>query len=382
MDIIVIGAGAFGAWTTLLFQRAGHRVTLIDREGPANERSSSAGESRIIRSAYGPDEIYTRMARRSLQTWTSFFRDENCPEYFRKTGVLWVANAAEPSISEARSVFERLSILYEWLTGDAITERYPQFSFRGESVVALFEPDAGALLAEKSVQRVVAAAVRAGVNYQTAEIHSPMLNDSRLESIEGSDRQRFTADHFIFACGSWLPKLFDRLHGVIRPTRQNLFFFTAPNEAANQLRPHALPIWIDQTEPSLAYGFPDLGSGVKIGFHRLGPAFDPDTLRHPTGTDEISAAGDYIGRRLPAMRDAKLNATHVCHYENTANGDFLIDAHPHAENVWLVGGGSGHGFKHAPAVAEYLLGAVTGLGNREVRFSLAAKEAISGRRVL
>jgi sarcosine oxidase len=42
----------------------------------------------------------------------------------------------------------------------------------------------------------------------------------------------------------------------------------------------------------------------------------------------------------------------VCQYENTATGDFLIDRHPGFENVWLVGGGSGHGFKHGPAVGD------------------------------
>jgi glycine/D-amino acid oxidase-like deaminating enzyme len=382
VDIVVIGAGAFGAWVALLFCRAGHRVTLIEREGPANERSSSAGESRIIRSAYGRDEIYTAMARRSLQAWKSFFREEDCPEYFRKTGVLWIANAADPWFWEARSVFERLSVPYDWLTGDAIRQRYPQFNFQGESVVALFEPEAGALLAERSVQRVVAAAVRAGVNYQTAEIYSPVLDVSGLQSIQASDGQRFTADHFVFACGSWLPKLFDLLHDAIRPTRQDLFFFAATDDAANEYRPDGFPIWIDQSELSIAYGFPDLGSGVKVGFHRLGPGFDPDMPRYPAGIDEISAARDYIGRRLPGLRNAKLNATHVCHYENTTNGDFLIDAHPNANNLWLVGGGSGHGFKHAPAVAEYLLSVVTGATNRRDRFSLAANGRASGRRVL
>jgi sarcosine oxidase len=380
MEIAVVGAGVFGAWTALLLSRAGHEVTLLDREGPANEKSSSAGESRIIRSAYGPDEIYTIMARRSLPLWRQFFREENCQNCFRNTGVLWMAKPQEPSIQQARAIFDRLRITYDWLDTEAIAERYPHFELERDTV-ALFEPDAGALLAERSVQALVTAALRSGVRYEAAEIKPPVLNHSRLRSIEATDGRRFSADYFVFACGSWLPKIFDALQDMIRPTRQNLFFFAIP-EGVDQLRPDLLPVWIDQTEPRMAYGFPDLGSGLKIGFHRLGPAFDPDMPRHATRTDEISAAADFLGQRLPAMRGAQLKATHICHYENTPNGDFLVDLHPGSQNVWLVGGGSGHGFKHAPAIAEYVLNAITGAGYREVRFSLAAKQDGIARRVL
>jgi len=381
MDVAVVGAGVFGAWTALLFSRAGHKVTLIDRFEPANEQSSSAGESRIIRSAYGPDEIYTLMARRSLQLWKSFFVEEGCPECFRNTGVLWMAPREEPTIWQARAVFERLRIPCEWMVAEEVTRRYPQFRLQGETV-ALFEPEAGALLAEKSVQAVVAAAIRAGARYETADIRRPVLNSSRLQWIDAVDGRRFEADQFVFACGSWLPKLFDIVRDTIRPTRQDLFFFAVPDDAAGQFRPDVFPIWIDQTVPRIAYGFPDLGNGVKLGFHDLGPPFDVDTPRRATTPEDIRASSEYLARRLPYLQGARLNATHVCHYENTANGDFLIDVHPQATNVWLVGGGSGHGFKHAPAIAAYALGAVEGSGNREARFSLTANQAETARRVL
>ena len=382
MDIVIVGAGVFGAWTALRFSRAGHKVTLIDRFGPVNERSSSAGESRIIRSAYGPDEIYTLMARRSLQFWKSFFIEERCPECFRNTGVLWMAPQNEPTIWQAKEVFDRLLIPYEWMIGEQMARRHPQFKLEGETV-ALFEPDAGALLAEKSVRAVVAAAIRAGTHYETADIKRPALNSFPLAWIEATDGRRFTADQFVFACGSWLPKFFDTLRDTIRPTRQDLFFFAVPEDRAQHFQPSALPVWIDQTEPRIGYGFPDLGNGVKVGFHHLGPAFDPDAAPHTTTSpDQICASREYLAERLPGLRNARLRATHVCHYENTPNGDFLIDAHPQANNVWLVGGGSGHGFKHAPAVGAYIVDLIEGSSNRQARFSLEANRAAISRRVL
>jgi sarcosine oxidase len=381
MNVAVVGAGVFGAWTALLFSRAGHKVTIIDRFGPANEQSSSAGESRIIRSTYGPDEIYTLMARHSLQLWKSFFLEEGCPECFRNTGVLWMAPEEEPAIWQAKAVFERLLIPCEWMVAEEIGRRYPQFRLQGETV-ALFEPDAGALLAEKSVQTVVAAAVRAGARYETADIRNPVLNSARLQWIEAVDGRRFKADQFVFACGSWLPKLFDILRDTIRSTRQDVFFFAVPDDAARQFRPGVFPIWIDQTDPRIAYGFPDLGNGVKLGFHQPGPAFDIDAPRPATTPAQIRASGEYLALRLPGLRHAGQTAMRVCHYENTPNGDFLIDAHPEAKNVWLVGGGSGHGFKHAPAVGTYVVGAIEESHQRQARFSLAANQMGIGRRVL
>jgi glycine/D-amino acid oxidase-like deaminating enzyme len=82
----------------------------------------------------------------------------------------------------------------------------------------------------------------------------------------------------------------------------------------------------------------------------------------------------YLARRFPALAGAPLVESRVCQYENSANGDLLIDRHPTLQNVWLVGAGSGHGFKHGPEVgrmaAELVLAESAA---REPRFSLATK---------
>ena len=97
--------------------------------------------------------------------------------------------------------------------------------------------------------------------------------------------------------------------------------------------------------------------------------------------ETVAGARDYLGRRFPGMGDAPLIASEVCQYENTSNGDFLIDRHPELENVWLVGGGSGHGFKHGPAVGEYVARLVTEGGAPDERFGLAAKQRVQRRTV-
>ena len=379
--LVIVGAGAFGSWIALLAQRQGYQVTLVDKRGPANELSSSTGESRIIRSAYGSDEIYTAMAQQSLSAWKELFSAEGHPGCFRETGVLWIAKAAEPSVHEAQVIFDKLAIPHELLTHDMLARRFQQMRIAADSV-ALFELGAGALLAERSSETVFGAAIREGVRYQEATIAPPISEAGSIQWIETASGQRIYADAFIFAAGSWLPKLFPAVLGnVIRPTRQVLFFFDVA-ERSLDFGPQAFPCWVDESDANIAYGIPDLGNGLKLGFHQLGPPFDPDHGDRDVAPSLASQATDYLRSRFQGISSARLRSTRVCHYENTPFGDFLIDRHPAIENVWLCGGGSGHGFKHAPAVAEYLLGQLNDSKRPELRFALRVDQSTSRKRVL
>jgi glycine/D-amino acid oxidase-like deaminating enzyme len=190
------------------------------------------------------------------------------------------------------------------------------------------------------------------------------------------------ADQLVFACGPWLPKLFPGLLGSrIFPTRQEVLFF-APPAGDGRFAPGRFPAWIDFTDPRVPYGFPDIESrGVKFAFDRHGPEFDPDSGGRLVSSASIDEARTFLAERFPALREAPLAETRVCQYENTSNGDFLIDRHPDLENVWLVGGGSGHGFKHGPAVGEYAANRIAGKGAAEERFSYRTKGVVQNRTV-
>jgi glycine/D-amino acid oxidase-like deaminating enzyme len=145
-----------------------------------------------------------------------------------------------------------------------------------------------------------------------------------------------------------------------------------------------MPIWLDFSNDLGMYGFPDLeGRGFKLSCDRHGPPFDPDREDRVVSPDAVTAARAYLRRRFPSLADAPLVESRVCQYENTSNGDFIIDRHPDFANVWIVGGGSGHGFKHGPAVGEYAAARVTGAAEptEEPRFSLAAKATVQKREV-
>jgi monomeric sarcosine oxidase len=376
-DAAVVGAGSFGAWTAWSLRQAGLRVVLLDQYGPGNTRSSSGGESRIIRMGYGPDELYTRFALRSAAAWQRLGEETGTP-LFHETGVLWLGRAGDRYTHDTLATLARLGVPHERLAAADIGARYPQFVL-DEDVWGILEPESGALMARRAVQALVREAVRAGVDYRTAAIAPPAVR-GRLDALQASDGSGIRAGSFVFACGPWLPKLFpEHLGARIFPTRQEVFFFGAPAGDSRFAPPH-MPTWIDFGAE--IYGLPDLeGRGFKIAPDRHGAPIDPDADERLVSAESVTWIRAFLERRFPALAAAPLLETRVCQYENTWNGDFLIDRHPDADNVWLVGGGSGHGFKHGPAVGEYTARRVLGGGPEEPRFGLATKETARKRAV-
>jgi sarcosine oxidase len=376
-DVAVTGAGVFGAWTALCLRRAGRRVALVDSYGPGNARASSGGESRLIRMGYGADELYTRWSLRSLAMWKEFFAQVSKP-LFHQTGILWIANEKDAQAEASRETLKRLNVRHEVLNRRELESRYPQIGF-GEASWGMFEPESGVLLARRAVAAVVEAAVGEGVDYFQECVSTP-TGAGRIASVRTSSNREIHAGEFIFACGPWLGKVFPDLLGErIFVTRQEVYFFGVP-AGDSRFAPPAMPGWLFQAD--LTYGVPDLENrGFKIALDRHGPSFDPDNgVRVPTA-EGIASMREYLATRFPALANAPLVEARVCQYENTSNGDFLVDRHPEHENVWLVGGGSGHGFKHGPAMGEYVAGLLAGTMPAESRFSLASKDTVQRRTV-
>lgn len=376
-DVAVIGAGVFGAWTGWHLGRRGLRVLLVDAYGPGNARASSAGESRIIRMGYGADELYTRWSVMALAQWKEFFASAG-ERLFHETGVLWLAGRDDSRVRHAAEVLARCGVAFEELSRKELQKRYPQIGLE-RITKGLLELHSGVLMARRAVSAVAEAAQRLGVEYRVAQIVEPR-GAGAISGVMTSSGERIDADTFVFACGAWLGKLFPEILGArIFPSRQEVFFFGVPAGDA-RFAPPALPTWLFQEDE--IYGMPDLeGRGLKIAVDRHGERVDPDTQSRLASVEGATEARHFVEQRFPALRGAPIVETRVCQYENTWNGDFLIDRHPEMENVWFVGGGSGHGFKHGPAVGEYVAGRILGGAAEEARFSLASKETVQRRAV-
>ncbi len=371
LRVVVVGAGAFGGWSALMLRRAGAEVTLVDTWGPGSSRASSGGETRVIRQTYGADRFYTELAGRALELWMEHQASFG-QRYFARTGALWMVTGAQDSlVKDALPILSELGIEHRQLSADECRKRYPQIDFDGVRW-ALWEAGAGYLLGRGACQAVAEALVREGGTFLQAEA-KPVFGaaGSPLDGVALSTGSTLTADAYLFACGPWLGKIFPEVPGArIRPTRQEVFFFGTPAGDA-RFSDNALPVWVEEGA-SLWYGIPgNRWRGFKVADDTRGPDFDPTDGERVISPEGLAAARALLARRFPALRAAPLVESRVCQYENSADGHFVFDRHPRAENLWLLGGGSGHGFKFGPALGELVAASVLGKRPLEKKFALA-----------
>ncbi len=353
LHVTIVGAGAFGGWTALYLLRRGARVTLVDAWGPGNSRSSSGGETRIIRGTYGPSQPYTKMAARALRLWKEH-ESRWGRRLFHRSGVLWMAPSGDDQFERSSlPMLREAGIAYEELQGRELERRWPQINVE-DVRWAIYEPESGFLTARVACQAVVEGFVGEGGEYRQASVAPHDLEAGVRDGLILSDGSTLTADEYVFACGPWLGELFPETIGKrIRPTKQDVFFFGTP-AGDNRFSEANLPVWADHRDRFI-YGIPASdGRGFKVADDTRGPEFNPTSGERVVSEDGLKAIRDYVAFRFPAMKDAPLVESRVCQYENSPDNHLIIDRHPAADNVWLVGGGSGHGFKHGPALGEML----------------------------
>jgi sarcosine oxidase len=368
--IVVVGAGAFGGWTALFLRRSGARVTLVDAWGPGNSRASSGGETRVIRATYGPRAVYTRMAARALALWKEHQARWH-RQLYHGIGVLWLVESDEQYEKAALPILRDARVAFEELQGAEVARRFPQINCE-QVRWAILEKDGGYLTARRACAAVLEGFLAEGGEYRQLAVQAPIApTGGALSSIALSDGSRLTADRFVFACGPWLGGLFpDVIGDRVRPTRQEVFFFGTP-AGDRRFTEEALPVWADHATRFM-YGIPgNEWRGFKVADDTRGPVIDPTTESRVPSPEALQIARDYLAYRFPGLKGAPLLESRVCQYEQSPDEHFIIDRHPQAANAWIVGGGSGHGFKHGPAVGELVAGLVLGGQAPDEQFRLS-----------
>jgi glycine/D-amino acid oxidase-like deaminating enzyme len=372
MQVIVVGAGAFGTWTARWLLRRGASVTLIDQYGAGNSLASSGDESRVTRSAHGLDDHYPAWQRRALKQWQQLD-----PGLFIRTGVLWLSRRDDGFEARSADTLARLGITSERLARETISERWPHLT-SDDLTWALFEPDAGVLLARRGVAATARAFLDEGGRFRVG-----------LVRVEGTDvlvgDERLAADAYVFAAGPWLVKLLGNVPGLelTVPQQEIIYLATPPGDVRFDVG--GTPTWVDYDDAF--YGLPSIeGRGFKIAPDWPGPIVDPDRQERRISDARLDASRAYLRHRFPAMADQPVAEGRVCQYELTADNHFMIDRHPAMSDAWIVGGGSGHGFKHGPVVGEYVSalvmadGAAAELAPPDDRFALRPRGPAPGMR--
>lgn len=368
--IVVVGAGAFGGWTALNLLRSGARVTLLDARGAGNDLASSGGDTRVIRHAY-EQPIYVDLAARALQLWKQYDHEWGT-QLFRPKGVLFFGRD-RTFIDSAKPLMDAAGVNTELLNASELSRRFPQINTDSLNW-AVYEPGAGYLTANIASIAVRDAFVAEGGDYRVAEVKPGKIHQGEMADIQLVGDKELRADQYVFACGPWLGTLFPEvLESLITVTRQEVYYFKPPAAKMTSFC-NDLPVWAEVDE-RFYYGIPGHRGLFKIADDTRGPKTDPDTQSREPAAGAIESVRDYLKFRFPDLKDADMVKAHICQYTESKDYNFIVDRHPDAENVWLVGGGSGHAFKHGPALGELIAGQVLGTDQPVQAFALSRFDA-------
>jgi len=347
---VVVGAGVMGASTARELARRGFDVRLVEQYTPGNVRSGSGGDTRLIRFSHGDVDWYTLSARRALTLWREL-EEETGMRLLDQRGIAWFETGDDDFTRRSEETLRRLGIPCERLSPEESRRLYPSLGV-DDLRSTLYEPDAGVLYARRATRC--------------------LARDLRVETARPTPQDPPQADVVVWACGAWLGTLFP---GVVeqRVSRRDVFFFGVDGGWAGT------PGFCDYAGPY--YGHGELGGlGLKVAYDGPGAEIDPDELERLPDPASEAYARAYVAKRFPALAGAPVIGARVCQYDLTADTHFIFARHPERAGWWLLGGGSGHGFKHGPAMAEYVADCIEGRREPEAFHALGPRSGNAGLR--
>jgi len=361
-EVLVIGAGAFGGWAAYHLRKKGASVTLLDAYGPGNSRASSGGETRLMQ-VDNDNPVYVKSGIRAYGLWKEL-EEVSGQQLVLPTGRLSMSmdeNTRANAVSRKEQLLKYDINDTEILDQDEIRRRWPQIH-ADDLQFALFNssgPAGSTLLARKGCQTVTAEFTKLGGKLQIAQALPITSSSGKIEGIQLNNEDVLQADHYVFACGPWLGKIFpDLLGNKLRVQRRDVLFYGLPPGDARFAYPN-FPEWSVQS--SGWYGFPDIENrGLKAAPYPDHNSIDPDTDERIVTPQQVKRGHDFLRHRFPSLGDMPITETRVCQVTNSIDSNFIIDKHPALEKVWIAGGGSGHGFKHGPSIGEYISQRVLG----------------------
>ncbi|MEZ4417624.1 MAG: FAD-dependent oxidoreductase [Gemmatimonadota bacterium] len=363
-DVVVVGAGSFGAWTSLHLQRMGATVTLVDQYGPANSRSTSGGETRGVRSSYGdrPQGLqwgqWAVEAMRRWKAWDEEHARDLLPPLFFTTGDVILRAEMEPFLEQTVENWKVMGHEHEIIDADEVRRRWPVIA-TDEMQVAIYEPSAGVVRARRAIESVAQVFQREGGTIKIGRATLGANQNGTLSEIVLDSGERVTGDTFVFALGPWFPKVFPEQMGrrIRASTLGHVLYIATPPGDHSYEWPN-LPSY---NVPGCT-GWPALppdfrGFRIRVGGHS---EEDPDTSSRWVPLDAQERPREILRTYFPALAELPINETRACHYEGSVSRNFIIDRQPGSENVWFAGGGNAEAFKQGPVLGEYIAGRVMG----------------------
>jgi len=363
-DVVVVGAGAFGAWTALNLQRGGMKVTLLDQYGPANSKSASGGETRGVRSSYGDREQglqWAGWAIRAMQKWKDWdaqYSDAMLPRLYFETGDIIMRPEMEPSMERSMANWDTLGHPYEVLTPDEVRYRWPMIQTPDIGAV-VYEPSAGVVRARRAIESVARVFEQEGGDIRIVKAAHGDVDGRTLQNVHLSNGEKLEAGMFVYATGAWFHLFLPDLLGKRYAARAvgHVYYFATPAGDESYRWPNCPSYGVPGCTGWPALPHDSRGFRIRTGGDRSN---DPDTSQRWVPEDRHARPREILAKYFPALADNVINETRACHYCSTVSRNFLIDTHPDLDNVWLAGGGQAEAFKQGPVLGEYIAGRILG----------------------
>ena len=350
-DVIVIGAGSMGMAAGYFLSKKGKRTLLLDSFNPPHNKGSHHGDTRIIRYAYGEGENYVPMVLKARDLWNDLEK-ETGRQLFLQTGVLSVGNEKSDFIQNIISSSKTYSLPLEVMSSIELNMRWPGLSIPDDSI-GCFEPASGVLKCEECIEAYRELAVQQGATVRTnSRVKEILIRDEKV-TIK-AEEQTFTSDSLVISAGAWSGNLLSMLglNLPLEPMRKTFAWFDAKDDLYNHKE---FPAFTFETPKGFYYGFPSIdGSGLKVGRHDGGEKVNPEKSMLGFGEleEDEGELVQFLDQYIPHHERLKYGKT--CMYTLTPDENFIIDLHPHYQNVAIASGFSGHGFKFSSVVGQIL----------------------------
>ena len=354
-SVVVVGAGTFGASLAWWLARDGVAVTLVDQFEPGDRRATSGGETRLIRCSHGDDPGYTASARRARTLWREL-EAETGADLLIECGVIWFAHREDGWEAASERTLRAQGIPVERLGVDEAARLFP--SFRGDDLVFLLhEPEAGVLRAQRAVQALAAQAQAHG-----ARVVRGRARPTARASWSAAPASRRTPWSGRAAAGSPSSS-----PGLVSLPRRGRTCSSSTAASRGRARPAGSTTTLRSTAPATS-----TGSASRARPTSRARRWRP-TPSCPRPTPPTSAGPRLPRPPLPRARRRAAQGLATCRYELSPDSHFIAAPHPEHPGVWLLGGGSGHGFKHGPAMAEAMAAALRGGEPLPARYRLGER---------
>ncbi len=356
-DVVILGGGTMGTAAGWALARRGATVVVLEKFGHIHTMGSHSGKTRIFRHAYAEGARYVPWTLAADRSWMEL-QDRSGASILHRIGCIDISAQGYHRAREAFTAAQEYGIEAEWLTGADVNARWPIWNLPDDREVC-FGPQAGYLNVANGLNAMAEELRSAGSEIRdNTPVRSWSATDSGVEVVTSDGV--WTADRLVIAAGAWSGQVLRELGIPLEVRRKPVLWFDVDSDHAHLATPQAMPAFISDDEQGEFYGIPEGDrAAIKVGMHSGSEVVDPDTMRRTVDDTDIQPhIWPFIQRSFHGL-NGNVTETSVCMYTMTPDEDFVIDRHPQWDRVAIAAGFSGHGFKFAPVVGEYLATLVT-----------------------